>query len=197
MADGFERKLGILSGINQKWPILVHLASCGGNWEEGMQMFGAILHAPNPITVLATKWARSMTSLIPLAADRFVIRPPAQYMYHRGTYAFDGLDEVADTVDIERRRATERMFRIYVARLKEQGMFSRRSEKAIREMLDENTRKKIDCWLSADEAKRWGFVDKVYDGKTSTLRITKKNTERRQRMIAVLRKNIRVEVFVS
>ena len=197
MADRFELNLGILSGINPKRPILVHVASCGGNWQEGMQMFGAILTCPNPVTVLATKWARSMTSIIPLAADRFVLRPPAQYMYHRGTYGFYGLDQEAETDDIERRKVHESMMRIYTARLQEQGAFMNRTEEEIRAILEQGAREKIDVWLEADEATRWGFVDDVFEGNLDTLRAKKRNDARRARMLAVLRRPAKVQVVVS
>ncbi|MBI3572462.1 ATP-dependent Clp protease proteolytic subunit [Candidatus Kaiserbacteria bacterium] len=197
MADRFEMNMSILSGIDPDRPILVKMSTCGGHWVEGMKMFGAILTCPNPVTVLATKWARSMTSIIPLAADRFLIRPPAQYMYHRGTYGFYGLDQEADTEDVQRRKCYEMMLRIYVARLKEQGKFSRWPEHKIRAMLEEGIRKDIDVWLEADEAKHWGFADAVFDGNLRTLRAKHKNQPRRERMLAVLRKPIRVEVKVS
>jgi ATP-dependent Clp protease protease subunit len=173
------------------------MASCGGNWTEGMQMYGAILACPNPVTVFATKWARSMTSIIPLAADRFVIRPPAEYMIHRGQSGFYGLDQEADTFDIERRKATERMIRIYVARLKEQGMHRLWSPTRIRSLIESRFEKETDVWFSADEAKQWGFVDDVFDGDHDSLRARKRNRERRARMLAVLREPIKVSVTVT
>lgn len=197
MADRLERNLGILAGLDPKRPILINMASCGGDWDAGMQMFSAILTCPNPTTVLATKWARSMTSLIPLAADRFVMRPPSQYMFHYGTYGFEGLSQEAETDDVERRRSNERMKRIYITRLKEQGSFKTQDEKAIRQMIEDRIRQHIDVWLSADEARRWGFVDQVFEGNHATLRATKRNEERRARMLAALRSPIRVNISVS
>lgn len=197
MADRFEINLGTLSGIDSARPILVNMASCGGDWEAGMKMGAAILYCPNPVTVLGTKWCRSMTSLIPLFADRFVIRPPAQYMIHHGTYGFSGLTQEANTDDIERRKTTETMLRIYAARLKSQGMYSGMDEKNIREILDEKIRREIDVWLTADEAQRWGFADDVFEGNWKTLRATQVNVERRKLMSAVLRKKIKVDIKIS
>lgn len=197
MANRFDMNLGILSSIDPTRPILVEVSSCGGHYEAGMQMFGAILACPNPVTVMATKWARSMTSIIPLAADRFVMRPPATYMYHHGTYGFYGLDQEAATADVERRKSRETMFRIYTARLQEQGKFSSRTAKWIRDMLDERLRQHIDVWFSADEAVAWGFADEVFEGNHETLRVKRKNILRRERMLEVLRKPIKVEVKIS
>lgn len=197
MADRLEMNLSILSGISKTRPILINMSSCGGNWEDGMKMFSAISTCPNPVTVLGTKDCRSMTSLIPLAADRFVMRPMSNYMIHYGSYGIWATQQEVDTDDIERRKGNEMMKRIYIARLREQGAFSAWSERRIRTMLEENFEKKIDVWLSADEAVRQGFADAVFIGDHSNLRATKKNTNRRSTMLEVLRKPVNVDIRVT
>jgi ATP-dependent protease ClpP protease subunit len=134
-----------------------------------------------------------MTSVIPLAADRFVIRPLAQYMFHQGTYGFYGTEQEASTEDSQRRIGIERMYRIYVARLKMQGAYKDMSEQRIYDMLMGQTKDHVDVWLSADEARRWGFVDDLFLGNWKTLRATKVNEERRKTMFSVLREKLRVE----
>jgi len=195
MADRFEINLGMLSAIDTTRPILATMAGDGGHWDEGMQMFGAILTCPNPVTVFAVKGAWSMASIIPLAADRFVIRPPAQYMFHMGSWGFYGTEQEAETANTQRKRVNERMFMIYIARLKSQGMHKDWDEKQIREMLDEKIKKHVDVWLSADEAKQWGFADDVFDGNWDALRATKQNVERRKLMMTTLRKKIKLPIF--
>ena len=197
MADRFEINLDLLSGIDPNRPILVNMASCGGYWDDGMKIFSAILTCPNPVTVLATKWARSMTSLIPLAADRFLIRPPAQYMFHLGEYAFNGLAQQFQTDYRELEKSSEMMLRIYTARLQEQGAYKKWSVPRIRNLLTRNIRNHIDVWLPADEAARWGFADAVFDGDNENLRAPKINLSRRERMLEVLRRPIKVMVRVS
>lgn len=197
MADRFEMNLSILSGISHTRPILVRMASCGGMWDEGMQIFSAIATCPNPVTVVANKWARSMTSIIPLAADRFMIRPPAQYMIHRGSYATFGIDQEADTNDVERRKSREVMMRLYIARLREQGSMCQWSERRIRTWIEEGFERDIDVWLSADEAVHLGFADGLFLGDHKNLRATRKNPERRQRMLEVVRRPVKVDIRVS
>ena len=160
-------------------------------------MFAAILSCPNPVTVLALKHARSMTSLIPLAADKFLIRPPSTYMYHRGTYGIESLDEEVETEDNERRKAQELMLRIYVARLKEQGKFKALSDGRIKTHLKETMRDKINVHLAADEAVAWGFADGVFAGNTESLRATEVNIPRRKRMLEVLRRPITIQIKIS
>jgi ATP-dependent protease ClpP protease subunit len=192
MADRFEMNLSILSGIDPQRPILVHLASCGGDWYAGMQMFGAILTCPNPVTVLATRWARSMTSIIPLAADRFVMRPPARYMFHDGHAAMSGTVKESLTDADELRKSSEIMLRIYVARLKERGIHKAKTDEELATLLRDLMDRRSDVWFSADEAKRWGFADGVFDGNLVTLLATSSNQSRRKRMLAVLRQPVHV-----
>lgn len=188
MADRFDINLSLLARLNPKRPILVQLASCGGNWTEGMQMFGAILACPNPVTVLATKWARSMSSIIPLAADRFVLRLPAQYMIHHGEMLYHGLaGEQAQTAFEEEQACRKMMLDIYVARLKEQGRYARRNPSFIRNLLEDRMRRKVDFWLKPGEAVSWGFADAIFDGNHAALRAAKVNPARRARMLDVLR----------
>lgn len=187
MADRFEMNLSILTHIDPKRPIKIIQSTCGGNWEEGMQMFSALLTCPNPSTVIGAKHCRSMSSLIPLAADRFLIRPPAQFMYHYGCAAWEGLaGEESFTWFEQLQRANDMMLRMYVARLKEQGKFSRKHPAAIRATLKENMRRKVDVYLSTDEAVEWGFADGVFTGIEPLAQ--KRNTRRRNAMMAVLRK---------
>ncbi len=197
MADRFERNLAVLSGISSTKPILINLSSCGGAWDEGMKMFGAILACPNPITVYATKWARSMTSLIPLAADRFVMRPPGQYMIHHGTYGFYGLVQEALTNNNELLKSRELMLRIYIARLRAQGSFKTKSERVIRLWLEERMEKEIDVWMSCDEARAFGFLDDVFEDDHAHLRAMAVNIERRKAMWEVLRRPIKVTTRVE
>lgn len=195
MADRFQINMETLSSLDRKRPITIMMSSCGGLWEEGMQMMTAILHCPNPVTVVAMKWARSMTSLIPLAADQFLIRPPAQYMYHFGTYSDEGIQQLVETNDLERRKQSEVMLRVYVNRLKEQGLFAQWTEQRIKNLLLKNMRDRIDVWLSADTAVAQGFADGVDVPDVPVADVV--NEERRHRLLDVLRRPVEVVVKVS
>lgn len=197
MADRFDLNLSFLTNINATKPILVLMSSCGGDFDEGMQMFSSILTCPNPVTVLALKAARSMTSIIPLAADKFALRTPSKYMFHRGTFSFCGLEQEVDTNDVERRKMDHLMFRIYSSRLKEQGRFKNCSEDDIKLRLRHQILNNIDVWLDPYEAQEWGFVDTVFEGDYNTLRASGVNRARRKNLLSVLRQPINVEVKVS
>lgn len=195
MADRFERNLDLLSSIDPTKPIRIVMSTCGGGWEDGMQMFGAILACPNPVTVIGTKWNRSMSSIVPLAADRFLMRHPTRYMIHRGDWMEEGTDQEAETNDIERRKVGEMMLRIYTARLREQGCYTRWSEERIRAMLSRQFEKHIDVWLSVDEAVHKGFCDGAYTGQSDFL-APKRDIGRRNRILAAITRPITVTVTV-
>ncbi len=183
MADRFDINLHVLSSINPNRPILIKAASCGGDWEEGMQMFGAILDCPNPVTWMGLKVARSMTSIIPLAADKFVLRVPTKYMIHHGELAYEGHAGPEYMTDYEETRAMQRMMLdIYVQRLSEQGMHKDKGRGRIHDILIDKMCCKVDFWLTAHAAVEWGFVDSVFGGAYSTLRAKEVNRERRIEM---------------
>lgn len=187
MADRFDLNLSLLSDLDPTRPILVQLATCGGYWTEGMQMFGAILTCPNPVTVVATKWARSMSSIIPLAADKFLLRPPARYMFHHGTQGYAGGSGEQFTTYVEESEiAKKMMLDIYVTRLKSQGKFKRMPSSEIREMLEDKMRRKVDVWLDAKETISWGFADGLYTGDLASLRAQSVNQKRREEMLTAI-----------
>lgn len=189
MADRLDLNLHALSSIDPDRPILIQIASCGGSWDEGMQMFGAILCCPNPVTVIATKWARSMTSIIPLAADKFVIRPPAQYMIHHGEFAWHGLaGEEAQTAFEELQASRAMMLDIYTQRLSEQGKHCKKPRKKIRKVCERKMQEHVDFWLTGDAAVEWGFIDEVFTGDYTKLRAKKRNDKRRDAMLDVVRR---------
>lgn len=196
MANEFGRNLNILNGIDPKRPILVDMSTCGGDWESGMQIFSSILTCPNPVTVLAHRWARSMSSIVPLAADKFILMPTARYMYHYGEFQYSGPEKEADTEDIERRIATDRMLFLYVARLKEQGTYKKWGEQKILKLLENNLKNKVNVWLGSHEAVRLGFADEVFSENMGTSRAQIRNEKRRACMLKILNEDIRPKVLM-
>lgn len=188
MADRFEINLMHLSSIDRERNILVVLSSCGGNLDHALKIMGAMLDCPNPISILATYDATSATSLIPLVADHFSIRPTARYMLHLGSQTMVGIQQELMVSDIERRIALVRLLDLYVTRLKCCGRHKRWRYERIAQMLWERIEKKIDVWLSADQAVRDGFADSVFQGDWDALRIVKKDTVRCSLMRKVFRK---------
>lgn len=185
MADRFEQNMAFLAKMDADRPITIYLGSEGGNWEDGMQMFGALLNSPNPTTIIGIKHCRSMTSIIPLAADKFVMRPPTEYMIHYGYWGFEGTAKgEAESAYASLQRSNQMMERIYIARLQSQGRFSKSPTSEISEFLRDNFDRRVDAFFSTTETAALGFTDGVVRGPVSLA--TKINQARRDSMYAAI-----------
>ena len=71
-------------------PLLIHLQTCGGYWEQGMAIHNAISFMPFPVTMLVYTYARSMSSIILQAADHRVMMPDSYFMMHWGDMVMVG-----------------------------------------------------------------------------------------------------------
>lgn len=159
MASRFIKNLNLLSHQNDE-PITIHMKTCGGDWNEGIAIYDAIRSCKNHVTIISYTHARSMSSLIFLAADHRIMRHHSTYMFHGGTIFTGGTQRQFETEYEENRKAMDQMLNIYVDHLKEYGMKSK-SKKAIREWVVEQMKEKEDVHFSAEEALKLGFTDEI------------------------------------
>lgn len=150
--------------------ILIHMKSCGGYWEEGMAIYDTIKMTPNPSVVLSYTHARSMTSIILLAADKGVLMPHSTFMIHRGTIGIYGTGTQFRTEYKEYEKSSVQMMKIYVDRLEEKGSMSGKPRKTIRSWLERQMDKREEVYFSAEEAVEIGFADEIFDGDWDRLR---------------------------
>jgi ATP-dependent protease ClpP protease subunit len=180
MANRLIRNLETLKVRNPNKDILIHMKTNGGFWEEGMAIYDAIRACPVHVTILNYTHARSMSSLIFLAANKRVMMPHSSFMFHMGTMGMYGtVKSFMSFAEFERRMAQPTMLDIYTDALKEQGKHKHKSPAKIRELLQFNMDKKEEVYLTAKEAVQWGFADEVFDGNWKKLRkYTKKHKDR-------------------
>lgn len=161
MANKFIKNLNILMRKSDD-PILLHMKTCGGDWAEGMAIYDAIKACPNPITILSYTHARSMSSLIFLAANKRVMMPHSTYMIHDGTMAQFGTVKQFYTEAEQLTKAGDQMMDIYVENLQLQGKYIcedyKKIERVLRRMMD----KKEEVYFSAEESVEFGFADEVF-----------------------------------
>jgi len=163
MASRIIRNLRMLV-LRGDGPILIHMKSCGGYETEGFAIYDTILSCPCHVTILSYTHARSMSSIILQAADHRVLMPSSYFMFHRGTLEVDGGVTAVQSY-IQFSKLWERqMLDIYTAKMKQKGKYIKWSEKRIRELIDEEMNKKVDVYLTAQEAVDWGLADCVFDG---------------------------------
>ncbi|MBT8450098.1 MAG: ATP-dependent Clp protease proteolytic subunit [Gammaproteobacteria bacterium] len=160
MASNFIKNLNFLESLNNN-PIHIHMKSCGGDWTEGMAIYDAIKRCKNETTITSYTHARSMTSIIFLAADRRIMMPNSTYMFHGGTIFTGGTVKQFETEYIEHVKSMKIMMDIYINHLKKHGKFKKCSVKTIREWLEKEMNDKEEVYLSAVEALEIGFTDEI------------------------------------
>lgn len=164
-ASNFIRNLRILTGIN-KDAILIHMITCGGDWNYSMGIFDSIKDACNSgteIVTLSYAHARSMSSIIPQAATTRIIMPNADFLIHDGTLNVEGgYRHVVSEVD-QSKKSRDRMIEIYVERCAEGAFWKREGmdERAVGEWLGEQMDKRQEFYMTPQDAVDKGFMDGI------------------------------------
>ena len=165
MATQFTKNLNLCSSRNPRKPILVHMSTCGGDWNFGMQIYDAIKACESPITIVNYTHARSMSSIILQAADWRIMMPNSHFMFHQGTYGNYGtLKQVTSDLEFYSKVGTRTMLDIYTDSMKKKGEMKEKSRKEIADWLTEQMDKKEDVFLTSGEAVNYGFADEIFQG---------------------------------
>lgn len=165
MATKFIKNMNFLMRNAPDTPVLIHMKTNGGSWEEGMAIHNLIKSCPTLVTILNYTHARSMSSIIFQAANKRVMMPDSHFMFHEGTYGYEGTVKQVRSAAAFDKRTEIRMLDIYIESMKRKGKFKDKSEKWIKEMLQDQMNKKEDVYLTAEEAVEWGLADEIF-GKT-------------------------------
>ena len=112
MASMFYKNIRILDNLS-KDPILIHMHSIGGDWNDGMTIYDSIHLCQSHVTIVAYGQAESMSSIILQAADNRVMTPNSYFMCHFGSSGYSG-----NYLDVQKgaafeKRMTEKMLDIY------------------------------------------------------------------------------------
>jgi ATP-dependent protease ClpP protease subunit len=163
MATTFVKNLHILLNQNAELPILVHMHSIGGEWNDGMAMFNSIRFASAPFTILAYAQASSMTGILLQAADERIITPDCEFMIHHGSIALENNSMAVKSAVDANERYCKRMLDIFAKRAKNGKFFKDRnySESKIKTYIDRKIKDKSDWYLGAEEAVYYGLADGI------------------------------------
>lgn len=183
MANRFIKNVNILMRKNSDTPILIHMKTCGGLWEEGMAIYDMIKACPAPVTILNYTHARSMSSLIFQAANKRVMMKNSYFMFHDGTLEIGGTVKQVESAVKFGKVATDTMLDIYVEAMKRKGKFSKKSKDFIRAWLREQMDKKEDVYLTAEQAVAYGLADEIFgqEGKYDWGKLTEYTEEELER----------------
>lgn len=163
MANRFIRNLNLCMRVNANTPIVIHMKTDGGYFEEGMAIYDAIKSCPFPVTILNYTHAASMSSIIFQAANKRVMMPHSTFMFHDGNLTLTGTTkQVFSSIDFTKIQEAQVM-KIYVDNLKMKGKLSKRSRKYIQEWIRDQLNQKEDVYMTSEQAVEYGFADEVFD----------------------------------
>ncbi len=150
-------------------PVLVHLHSDGGCWQNGMAIFNTIQFGGSPVTMLAYSQAVSMSGVLLQSAKKRVLMPDCYFMMHHGWsggfvhHPFANKNEADYQIVI-----CKRMLDIFSERAVN-GEFFKKKKSATKEtaykFFDHKLKKEVDWYMVADEALYYGLCDGILGSK--------------------------------
>lgn len=162
MAQIFVKNLHALEDSGDD-PITIKLITCGGEWAYGMAIYDAIAGCPCHVKTVSYAWARSMSSIIPQAADERVITPNSRFMIHFGSDGYEGTHQGIKSFATEAEILADKMLEIYTMKcingpfFKEKNWAPRKIKSWLKSRMEQNE----DWYMSPQEAVNYGFMDRV------------------------------------
>lgn len=167
MATAFIKNLNVLSS-QSVLPVIVHMHSIGGSWNDGMAVFDAIRFASNPISIVSYAQASSMTGVILQAADKRILSPNCEFMVHHGSASIDATSPAVKSYIEVNEKNCKRMLQIFSRRaIKSSKYFKDKkfTEEKVYAFIDKKLKEKTDWYLDAEEAVFYGFADGIFGSK--------------------------------
>jgi len=150
-------------------PILVHLHSDGGCWQNGMAIYNTIQFSVSAITILSYSQASSMSGIILQAAVPYrIMMPDCHFMLHHGSLEVGGTSQAVKSAVDFNERACQRMLDIFAENVVKGNYFSSRkssTKETVMAYLDKKMQEKSDWYMDAEEAVHFGFADAVLGDK--------------------------------
>jgi ATP-dependent protease ClpP protease subunit len=163
-AQNFIKNMDLLESKSND-PITIQMYSTGGDWFAGIAIFDRIISSGCRVTMVAHAHATSMSGIILQAAHERIIMPNAHFMLHYGSegMAADYLS-VLNYTEYAKNHIGESMFDIYASRCVDGEFFKGKTLKQTKVFLKKKL-KSGDWYLSPTQALKYGFIDKVFDGR--------------------------------
>jgi ATP-dependent protease ClpP protease subunit len=163
-ATTFIKNLHVLDNPPHK-PILVHLHSIGGDWNNGMAIFNAVQFATSYVTMLAYSQASSMSGIIFQAPEFRCMMPDCHFLMHHGDSGTDGHPFAIKTAADFEMKACKRMLEIFSERAWDTGPFFKKKKSSTVQtaynFFDKKVKEKVDWFLSSEEALFYGLTDAI------------------------------------
>lgn len=180
VANAFYKELHILE--KRISPILLHINTIGGDWDDGMAIYDVVKYSSCPINAIGHGCVYSMGSLILQAAKKRYLMPHCSFMVHLGSTSFDGeFQTAASTIEFYENGKSV-MLEIYSERCQKGEFFVSKGmdKKKTEDFIYKKLREKTDWYMTAKEAVYYGFADKVLTHREYiNVRKSNKTTNRR------------------
>ena len=159
---------------NSYKPLLIHMKTNGGDWNQGIAMYDLVKSYPGHVTIVNYTYARSMSSLLFQAADRRIMFPNSDFMFHEGDYGDSGTMKTVKSNLAFYDTKHDVMLDIYIHQLRRKGLFKNKPKKDIKKWLQDQMDKKENVWLNSRQTVEHGFADELFTSWKS-VRDTNKN----------------------
>lgn len=134
--------------VESRKPILLYVASNGGEVNAGFALIDAIQTSKTPVYTINTGYWYSMGFLIGLAGQKRFAMPNATFLMHDGSnFIWTSGSKAQDQADFNRR--VEARVKQYI--LDHSNLTSKEYDK----------KQRVEWYLFADEAKEKGFIDHI------------------------------------
>ena len=163
-ATTFIKNLHILDQTPHK-PVLVHMQTIGGDWDNGMAIYNAIQFTTSYVTILAYSQASSMSGIIFQAPEFRCMMPDCHFLMHYGESGGSGHPFGVKTAADFQVKACHRMLEIFAGRAYDTGPFFKKKKSSTAttayNFFDKKLKEKVDWYLSAEEALFYGLTDAI------------------------------------
>lgn len=150
-------------------PILIHLHTIGGCWDNGMAMFNAVQFCKSPVTMLSYAQASSMSGILFQSANKRVMMPDCHFLMHHGYVPASADHPFALKNEADRQMvACKRMLMLFAERAIVGEYFKKRKSSTVESayaFFDKKLKKEVDWFLSAEEAVFYGLADGILGSK--------------------------------
>ena len=155
------KNLQLLDHISNE-PIVIHLSSIGGNWNDGMAIYDAIKLTRSPVTIIGYGIVASMGTIIMQAGDIRSLTPNVEFMVHYGSFSIDTNSVSAKSAIDWNEKLNKKMLNIYCDRCKRGDFFKDKTDNYIIKYMDKKLRNQQEWYMDSEEAVKYGFIDIVW-----------------------------------
>lgn len=163
-ATTFIKNLHFLDNAPNK-PILVHIHSIGGCWDDGMAIFNSIQLARSKVVMVGYSQVSSMSGIIFQSPYLRIMMPDCHFMMHFGTSNSGSVHPFAlrNYAKLEV-QSCNRMLQIFAKRAINGTYFKKKKSSSLSSVIsffDKKLKKEVDWYLDAEKSIYYGLADGI------------------------------------